>query len=198
VTGVAGRVPVSGSVRVTRAGHPLRGLELVAWGQLRRRGQLELVLVLPDGSKKQIPASWTDLGTASGSGTRETGDLTGVVVTADGVLAPVGDLLHVREVISQLVARTDGVPQQAARQSPAKEDDRAAHPTQSAAGPSSGATLGSGKPTPRTAEDGSGPDPRPAHRPSGPGNPDPDPDGGHPDAGHRRRGHVDPGDGEPR
>jgi hypothetical protein len=189
-------VPVPGSVRVTRAGHPLRGLELVVWGQLRRRGQLELVLVLPDGSKKRIPASWTGLGTASGSGTREAGDLTGEMVTADGVLAPVGDLLHVREVISQLVARMDAVPQQAARQSPAKEDDRAAHPTQSPAGQSSGATIGSGKPAPRTADGGSGGDPRPAHHPSGPG--DPDPDGGHPDAGHRRRGHVDAGDGEPR
>jgi hypothetical protein len=188
VTGAA--EPVPDSVLVTRAGHPLHGLELVVWGQLHRRGQRELILVLPDGSKKQFPASWTDLDAASDSDRGQAGDPTGEVATAGGVLAPVGDLLHVREVISQLVARMDGEPQQAARQSPAKEDDRAAHPTQSAAGPSSGTTIGSGKPAPRTVEVGSGRDPRPAHHPSGRSDPDP----GHADPEHvglgrgRRRG----------
>ena len=94
MSGTAGQVPVPDSVRVTRVGHPMRGRDLVVWGQLRRRGQLLLVLVLPDGSKKQIPASWTDLGT--GPGPRQAGDGTAEVPPGGGVLAPVGDLLHVR------------------------------------------------------------------------------------------------------
>ena len=33
-------------------------------GQRRRQGQLELLLVLPDGSKSLIPAAWTDVDSA--------------------------------------------------------------------------------------------------------------------------------------
>ena len=150
MSGMAGQAPVPDSVRVTRAGHPMHGRDLVVWGQLRQRGQLMLVLVLPDGSKKQIPASWTDLGTEPGL--RQACDGTGQAASGGGVLASVGDLLHVREVITGLATRVVEVPEQAARQPPAKEDDRAAYAAQSAAGPSSGTTSGSGQPTPRAVE----------------------------------------------
>jgi hypothetical protein len=169
VSGTAGRVPVPDSVRVTRAGHPMQDRELVVWGQLRRRGQLLLVLVLPDGSKKQIPASWTDLGT--GPGLRQAGHATDQEAAGGGVLASVGDLLHLREVISGLAARIGQVPAQAARQSPAKEDNRAAHAAQSAAGPGSGTTSGAGQPAPRDVEVSRDGDPGPADRPGGPGHP---------------------------
>jgi len=148
--------PVPPSVRVTRPGHPLHGLELVVWGRLRRRGRLELLLVLPDGSKKQIPASWTDLGGVSGAGLAE-------AVEAAGVVAPADELLRVREVVSELLARVGGEQEQAARQSPGKEDNRAARTAQSAAGTGSGATIPSGRPAARAARAGSGADARPAH-----------------------------------
>jgi len=173
VSGPSQRGALPDSVRVTRAGHPMQGRDLVVWGQLRRRGQLMLVLVLPDGSKKQIPASWTDLGTEPGTGLRRAGDGTGQEASGGGVLASVGDLLHVREVITGLAARVVEVPEQAARQSPAEEDDRAAHAAQSAAGPSSGTTSGSGRPAPRTVESGRDGGSGPADHPGGPGDPGP-------------------------
>jgi hypothetical protein len=151
----------------------MQGRDLVVWGQLRLRGRLVLVLVLPDGSKKQVPASWTDLGTEPAAGLRQASEGTGQVASGGGVLASVGDLLHVREVISGLAARVVEVPEQAARQSPAKEDDRAAYAAQSAAGPSSGTTNRSGQPTPRAVEVGGGGGSGAADRPGGPGDPGP-------------------------
>lgn len=184
VSGTDRRVALPDSVRVTRTGHPMQGRDLAVWGQLRRRGQLVLVLVLPDGSKKQIPASWTDL--AAGSQTRQAGDATGQA-PGGGVLASVSDLLHVREVISGLATRVAETPEQAARQSPAKEDDRAAHAAQSAAGPGSGTTIGSGQPTARTVESGSGSGTGPNDHPGGPG-----------DRGRGRPRHLPAAGGEPR
>ena len=59
-----------GTVLVTRPRHPLEGRELRVLGGMRRHGRLELLLVLPDGSKRLIPAEWTsqhaDGGTADG------------------------------------------------------------------------------------------------------------------------------------
>ena len=36
-----------------------RSLELMGW--MRRHGRLELIVVLPDGSRLLVPAAWTDL-----------------------------------------------------------------------------------------------------------------------------------------
>ena len=44
---------------ITRPRHPLDGRELRVLGGMRRHGRLELLLVLPDGSKRLIPAEWT-------------------------------------------------------------------------------------------------------------------------------------------
>jgi len=159
VTGVW--APVAPTVRVTRPGHPLHGLELVVWGRLRKRGRLELLLVLPDGSKKQIQASWTDHDDVSGA------ELGGDAVETAGVAAPVGDLLRVYEMVCELLARSAGEQEQAARQSSGKEDDRAARTTESAAGTGSGATIRSGRPATRTAHPDRGTDSRPAHRRGG-------------------------------
>lgn len=189
MSGAAERGWLPESVRVTRAGHPMQGQDLVVWGQLRRGGQLVLVLVLPDGSKKQVLASWTDVGAEPGTGLRQGGDGTGQEPTGGGVLASVGDLLHVREVISGLATRVVEVPEQAARQSPAKEDDRAAHAAQSAAGPSSGTTNRSGQPTPRAVGSGSGAGSGPTDRPGGPGDPGP---------GHTDLARAQEAGGEPR
>ena len=48
-----------GVVVVTRPRHPLEGRELRVLGGMCRHGRLELLLVLPDGSKRLIPAEWT-------------------------------------------------------------------------------------------------------------------------------------------
>ena len=48
-----------GTVVITRPRHPLAGRELRVLGGMRRHGRLELLLVLPDGSKRLIPAEWT-------------------------------------------------------------------------------------------------------------------------------------------
>ena len=119
------------TVRVVRPGHPLHGLDLPVWGRLRLRGVAMVVLVLPDGSKERIPAAW------AGEGGGE--DPAAPVVAA-------ADLLRLLRVISGVPAAAGNRAEQAARQSPGKEDDRAACPTQSAAGPGSGATIAAGQP----------------------------------------------------
>ena len=122
-------------VRVVRPGHPLHGLDLPVWGRLRLRGVAMVVLVLPDGSKKRIPAAWAREG-----GSEDTG------AAAAAVVAAAGDLLRLLRVISGIPATAGNHAQQAARQSPGKEDYRAACTTQSAAGPGSGATIAAGQP----------------------------------------------------
>ena len=120
------------TVRVVRPGHPLHGLDLPAWGRLRLRGVAMVVLVLPDGSKERIPAAWV------GDGGGED--------PAAPVVAAAADLLRLLRVISGVPATAGNRAEQAARQSPGKEDDRAACTTQSAAGPGTGATIAAGQP----------------------------------------------------
>ena len=45
---------------VTRDRHPLQGCELRVLGRMRRHGAVELLVVLPDGSKTLLPAVFTD------------------------------------------------------------------------------------------------------------------------------------------
>jgi hypothetical protein len=120
------------TVRVVRPGHPLHGLDLPVWGRLRLRGVAMVVLVLPDGSKERIPAAW------AGDGGGED--------PAAPVAAAAADLLRLLRVISGVPATAGNRAEQAARQSPGKEDDRAACATQSAAGPGSGAAIAAGQP----------------------------------------------------
>ena len=120
------------TVRVVRPGHPLHGLDLPVWGWLRLRGVAMVVLVLPDGSKERIPAAW------AGEGGGED--------PAAPVVAAAADLLRLLRVISGVAATAGNRAEQAARQSPGKEDDRAACPTHSAAGPGSGTTIAAGQP----------------------------------------------------
>ena len=69
-------------VVVTRRRHPLEGQSLRELGRMRRHGRLELLLVLPDGSKSLIPAAWTDLDRAADSTDTD----------ADAVVATLGSL----------------------------------------------------------------------------------------------------------
>jgi hypothetical protein len=120
-------------VTITRRRHPLEGRSLRVLGRMRRHGIAELLLELPDGSTSLFPASWTDLAAdadaASGHG-------------GAGATATVGSLCDLRDavaLVAALLPDASEVEEQAARLSPCKEDNRAAHPAQSA--PRSGASA---------------------------------------------------------
>jgi len=83
-------------VCVRRQHHPLFGKSLRVYGWTHRHGRLELILVLPDGSKALLPASWTDLAL----------EMVGVPeAEPSGSLASVSELLRARAVIDALLAR---------------------------------------------------------------------------------------------
>src|SRR4029077_17570861 len=106
---------------------------------------------LPDGSKKQLPACWTSLDGQDSAEAR-----------GQEVLAAPGVLLRVHQLICGFSARVAGAGEQAARQSPAKEDRHAACPTESAARPGSAATTtAAGRPAARDSRSRRGADPRP-------------------------------------
>src|SRR2546423_14940378 len=106
-----------------------------------RHGVCELLVVLPDGSRRLIPAAWTDLEPAPG---RDGSD-------GPGTLGSAADLLGLSVLVSGLTVRGAYSREQAARKSPCKEDDRAACSAQSAAGPGSGATPRPDRASPRCA-----------------------------------------------
>ncbi len=67
-----------------------RSLELIGW--MRRHGRLELIVVLPDGSRLLLPAAWTDLKPSTEP-------------PAAGTLASLDDLLAARRVLDPLLER---------------------------------------------------------------------------------------------
>jgi Family of unknown function (DUF5372) len=115
-------------VTVTRHRDALEGQRLRVLGVLRRHGGTELLVVLPDGSKRLIPRAWTDAAADAAGG------------SAAATLGTVSDLLAACVLVRGLSARRADQEGQAARQSPVKEDNRAACPAQPAAGRVSGAT----------------------------------------------------------
>jgi hypothetical protein len=120
---------------IVRSRHPFEGQALPVLGRMRRHGRVELLVVLPDGSKRLIPASWTDLDTP-GAPDGAPG------ASPAGTLGSVADLLHAVAVVRGLAARVRDEAGQAARQSPSKEDNRAACAAQSDPRPGPGATGG--------------------------------------------------------
>src|SRR5271169_1661723 len=105
---------------------------------MRRHGAAELLVVLPDGSKRLIPAAWTDLEQQPAAA----GD------DAAATLGSVLDLLQLSVLVSGLLARAADGREQAARKSPCEEDDRAACSAQPDAGPDPGASPGSHRAVP--------------------------------------------------
>jgi len=99
---------VPGTVRLTRPRHPLEGRPLPVLGSMLRHGAMELLVVLPDGSKRLIPAAWTDLEPASGGDGSD----------GPGTLGAAADLLDLSVLVSGLCARGSGSGEQAARKSP--------------------------------------------------------------------------------
>jgi hypothetical protein len=80
------------AVTVVRARHPLEGQALPLLGWMRRHGALDLILVLPDGSRTLIPAAWTDLDPST---TRE--------LVTPATLGSIADLLHAGRVLAGIV-----------------------------------------------------------------------------------------------
>ena len=82
-------------MNVTRDRHPLQGCELRVLGRMHRHGALELLVVLPDGSKTLLPAVFTDAVAAAGP----------VVVATVGSIE---DLEHLAVVVVSLTAPAVG------------------------------------------------------------------------------------------
>ena len=80
------------TVRILRRRHAWEGrsLELIGW--MRRRGRLELIVELPDGSRLLLPAAWTDLKPSAEP-------------AAAGTLGSLDDLLAARRVLEPLLER---------------------------------------------------------------------------------------------
>ena len=144
-------------VTLTRPRHPFEGRPLPVLGSMLRHGAMELLVVLPDGSKRLIPAAWTDLESPPG---RDGSD-------GPGTLGSAADLLGLSVLVSGLSARGTDSGEQAARKSPCKEDDRAAYPAQFDAGADSGATAGPDRRVPGLAGGSGDGAARPADRQGG-------------------------------
>src|SRR5262249_61524144 len=99
------------------------------------------------GSRGLTPGEWTS---QHADGDRAGRDGRG----SAGTVGSVADLLAASVLVSAFSARGQEEREQAARKPPAKEDNRAACPAQSAAGPGSGATPGPAGPAPRIADHG--------------------------------------------
>lgn len=87
------------SVTILRERHPFEGRSLVVMSAIKRRGTLLLLVVLPDGSRSLIPASWTDW-----AGTVED-DLSSRSEHRVSCLASLADLLHARAIVDALRGR---------------------------------------------------------------------------------------------
>ena len=106
-------------MRITRPRHPLQGKSLPVLGGMRRHGEPELLLVLPDGSKSLIRADWTDAAQPGAD------DVVGVAT-----LGSLTDLLRACKLVADLLGREPEGQGQAAGMSPCKEDSCAACPAE--------------------------------------------------------------------
>src|SRR6202521_2310142 len=77
---------------MVRARHPLEGQALPVLGWMRRHGKLDLILVLPDGSRSLIPAAWTALDPSA----------PGEAATL-ATLGSIADLLHAGRVLDGII-----------------------------------------------------------------------------------------------
>ena len=86
------------SATIVRERHPFEGRSLAVMSAIKRRGTPVLLVVLPDGSRSLIPASWTDW-----AGTVD--DSSSPSEHRDSRLASLTDLLHVRGIVDALLGR---------------------------------------------------------------------------------------------
>jgi len=125
------------SVMVTRKRHCMEGQMLEVLGKMVCRGQIQLLVVLGDGTKTLMPATWTDFGAE----TEIASDISDHATTA--TLGSLEDLVAIRALVDRLTQS------QAARQSSCKEDNRATKPAQSDTRPGRPASKGADQPAAR-------------------------------------------------
>ena len=102
------RPALPATVVITQARHPLEGRDLRVLGWMRRLGRLELMLELPDGSKRLIPAEHTSQHDDPDPG------------PGPGTLGRTADLLALSVLVSALCTRSRDDREQAARNPPAR------------------------------------------------------------------------------
>jgi hypothetical protein len=100
-----------------RKHHPFEGQLLPVMGWTHRDGLLQLTLVLPDGTRSLIPATWTDLNNA-GAGT---------VSSSPALLGSVSDLSRTCYIVDALLRRLD--PLEPKDENPSKEGSQRATTT---------------------------------------------------------------------
>jgi hypothetical protein len=146
-------------VIITRERHAFEGQSLAVISSIRRRGGLLVLVVLPDGSRSLIPASWTDW-------RPEQARQTPADDATDGAhdLGRLGDLLHLRKIIDALYSRH-------VESSPCKESSYAielgvSRPIRSSSKPISSIPVSELGPTRRSLAHRSARYPRWPHRPN--------------------------------
>src|ERR1700687_320994 len=92
---------ISSFVMILRERHPFEGRSLQVMGAIKRRGILLLLVVLPDGSRSLIPASWTNW-EAAGVAPKLSASRCG---QRSPCLASLADLLHARVIVDALLSR---------------------------------------------------------------------------------------------
>lgn len=79
----------------------MEGKELDVLAHARRNGCLHLTLVLPDGTRSLIPASWTDMGKANTWSETDASN----PISLPAILGSVSDLLCTRKVVDALLQK---------------------------------------------------------------------------------------------
>jgi hypothetical protein len=102
-------------VTIIRPRHPLEGSALEVLGWCRRRRELQLMLVLPDGTRSLVPAAWTNLQNAPQPPTLN---------MPRTFLASRTELLRARTVVNALLRRIDSA--NTTLPPPSQEDTHAA------------------------------------------------------------------------
>ncbi len=98
------------STVVTRKRHPFEGCRLPVIRSLTRRGVLEFLVILPDGSRTLIPVAWTD---RNGCQNAELMSLVSNDRDAAENLCTISDLLKARGVTDALLSRlVESAPEQ--------------------------------------------------------------------------------------
>src|ERR1700730_12662877 len=92
---------ISSFVTILRERHPFEGRSLQVMGAIKRRGVLLLLVVLPDGSRSLIPASWTNWEAAGAAHELSASRCR----PRAPCLASLADLLHPRVIIDALLSR---------------------------------------------------------------------------------------------
>ena len=129
---------------VTRDRHPLQGCELRVLGRMRRHGAVELLVVLPDGSKTLLPAVFTDAVAAAGVVVATVGsieDLEQLAVVVESLMPPSVRAGIAEDATGIPIKEDPGAPDESVGVRPRR---RGAGTTAAAGGSASGGPAGPG------------------------------------------------------